>query len=217
MNDNELKLLWQSSQLQLQNSLRLNQEHAESITRLKVNSLLSSVKPAKIFLLILGVLWVAFLGNFAVKQFITAYQSFSPFFLYSLALQIILTAVAIVFYMYQLELIRKVDFSQPILGIQRKLTRLQLSTLQVNRILFLQFPLWTTFYLHEGLFTMGNSLFLILQAIFTVSFTGMAIWLFFNIRYENRNKKWFRILFNNDWEPVFKSMELLDQMEQQRD
>lgn len=217
MNDNELKALWQSSQFQLQNSLLINQAHAESITRLKVNHLLSSVKPAKIFLLVLGVLWVAVSGSFVVRQFITAYQFFSPFFLYSLGLQLILTAVAIVYYIYQLDLMRKVDFGQPVLSIQKKLTRLQLSTMQVNRILFLQLPLWTTFYLHEGLFTMENSLFLIIQGLFTVSFTGLAIWLFFNIRYENRNKKWFRLLFNDDLEPVFKSMELLDQLEQQRD
>ena len=115
MNDNELKALWQSSQFQLQNSLLINQAHAESITRLKVNHLLSSVKPAKIFLLVLGVLWVAVSGSFVVRQFITAYQFFSPFFLYSLGLQLILTAVAIVYYIYQLDLMRKVDFGQPVL------------------------------------------------------------------------------------------------------
>lgn len=214
MNEQELKLLWQSTQLQLENSIRINREHTENITRLKVNSLLSSMKPGKIFLLVFGVLWVAVLGSFVLNQFINAYGYFSPFFLYSLALQVLLTAVSIVFYMYQLELIRKIDFGQPILSIQRKLNRLQLSTLQVNRILFLQLPLWTTFYLHAGLFTMENIFVLIIQGFFTISFAVLSVWLFINIRYENRNKKWFRLLFkHNDWTPVFKSMELLDQAE----
>jgi hypothetical protein len=56
-----------------------------------------------------------------------------------------------------------------------------------------------------------------LQIIVTTSFTYLAIWLFFNIKYENRDKKWFRFIFNgNEWNPVIKSMELLSQINDYR-
>jgi len=44
-----------------------------------------------------------------------------------------------------------------------------------------------------------------------VPFTVIAIWLFFNIKYENKNKKWFQLIFNGkEWTPLMKSMELLE-------
>ncbi|MEO6453117.1 MAG: hypothetical protein ABIN97_03545 [Ginsengibacter sp.] len=49
----------------------------------------------------------------------------------------------------------------------------------------------------------------------TLLFTYIAIWLFFNIRYENKNKKWFKLIFNGkEWTPLMKSMELLQQVEE---
>lgn len=214
MQENDIKLLWQSTQLELEKSIRINHANTESITRLKVDNLLSSMKPTKMVLLGLGVLWVGLVGSFVVYQLITAYNYFSPYFLFSLALQVMLTAASIIIYMYQLGLIRKTDFSQPVVSIQKKLTRLQFSTLLANRILFLQLPLWTTFYLSENMLSTFTTYQWLLQGTMTILFAGLAIWLFMNIRYENRNKKWFRILFNNkDWTPVFTSMELLEQLE----
>jgi len=46
----------------------------------------------------------------------------------------------------------------------------------------------------------------------------IAIWLFFNIKYENRNKKWFQLIFSGkEWTPLMKSMELLEQVEEYKD
>ena len=58
----------------------------------------------------------------------------------------------------------------------------------------------------------------IMTLFFTLSFTVIAIWLFFNIKYENRNKKWFQLIFSGkEWTPLMKSMELLDQVEEYKD
>lgn len=52
-----------------------------------------------------------------------------------------------------------------------------------------------------------------LQVIIAALFTYPAIWLFFNIKYGNKDKKWFRLIFSGkEWDPVIKSMELLDQI-----
>ena len=53
------------------------------------------------------------------------------------------------------------------------------------------------------------------QIILTGAFTYLALWLFWNIKYENRDKKWFRLIFNGrEWDPMLKSMELLNQVEE---
>jgi hypothetical protein len=58
----------------------------------------------------------------------------------------------------------------------------------------------------------GNIVFYIIQSVVTLLFAYAAVWLFFNIKYENRHKKWFRMIFNGkEWSPLMRSMELLRQ------
>lgn len=118
----------------------------------------------------------------------------------------------------QLDLINKIDFSEPVLIIQEKLAKLKISTLRITRLLFLQLPVWTTFYLSENIFKNGNITLLIVQGIVTFSFAFVAIWLFINIKFDNRNKKWFQWIFNGkEWQPILQSMELLDQVNKFKD
>ena len=126
-----------------------------------------------------------------------------------------LTTLAIGVYLYQLILIHQADISEPILATQDKLARLKSSTLWVARLLFLQLPVWTTFYWNKSMLENGNMVLYIIQIIVTLLFTFLAVWLFRNIRYENRNKKWFKLIFSgNEWSPVIRSMELLSQVDE---
>jgi hypothetical protein len=85
----------------------------------------------------------------------------------------------------------------------------------VPRILFLQLPAWTTFSWHTGMVHDGNIFLLTIQGIVSVFSVFAAIWLFKNISYENRDKKWFRLLFSGkEWDPIEKSIELIKQIEE---
>ena len=81
MNENELKLLWQSANEKLEDNFKVNRVNAEDITKMKVQGFLSSMKPAKIFTLIVGIVWVIILGIVLVNLFIHAYDKVSLFFL----------------------------------------------------------------------------------------------------------------------------------------
>jgi len=215
MNENELKLLWQSANEKLEGSLKVNRKNTEDITRLKAQNFLSSMKPIKIFTLIVGLLWVVVLGIVLANLVISAYDKVSLFFLCSAAIQVLLTGIAIAVYIYQIDLINKIDFSEPVLTIQEKLSKLKISTLNVTRILFLQLPVWTTFYWNEKMFATENLFLWIIQGTITLSLTYLAVWLFFNIKYENRNKRWFQLIFSGkEWTPLMKSMELLEQIDE---
>jgi hypothetical protein len=98
--------------------------------------------------------------------------------------------------------------------IQERLSRLITSTLNVTRVLFLQLPLWTIFFWNDGMFVKENWAWWILNIVVTLSFTVIALWLFFNIRIENKDKRWFKLLFSGkEWKPVVESVDMLKQID----
>ena len=210
MEDAALINLWKSYDKKLEEVLTINKKHTEEITQMKIQTFLSSMKPLKIFAIVVGILWVGFVDVLILNLFSVA----SHFFLISAGIQVILTKVAIGIYLYQLVLMQQVDTNQPVVATQHKLAQLKSSTLWVARLLFLQLPVWTTFFWSEGIFTSDNLPFLVINGAITLLFTYVAFWLFFNIKFENRDKKWFRLIFNGkEWTPVIKSMELLREIE----
>jgi hypothetical protein len=213
MNELDMKMLWQQSQQKIEALTQVNRRAEEDITKLKVNSLLGTMKPVKIFAIAAGMLWVFIVGGFIANLFINHFAASSPFFIYAALIQVALTALAIGIYIYQLHLINAIDFSEPVLVIQERLSKLIASTLNVTRVLFLQLPLWTIFFWNDGMFVKENWAWWILNIVVTVFFTLIALWLFFNIRMENKDKQWFKWLFNGpEWKPVVESMEMLKQM-----
>jgi len=214
MKELEMIEIWKSYDKKLEENLILNRKNTEDITRIKVQSFISSMKPIKIFTIVIGLLWVVFVDTLIINLFSVA----SPFFLISAGIQVLLTKLAIGIYLYQMILIQQVDISAPIVSTQEKIARLKSSTIWVTRLLFLQLPVWTTYYWNESMLENGNIWLYALQIIITASFTYLAIWLFFNIRYENKDKKWFRLIFNGrEWNPVITSMELLNQIREYKD
>lgn len=211
MEDTEIINLWKSYDKKLEENLSLNRKNAEDITKIKVKSFLSSMKPMKIFIILVSIVWVGFVDVLIINIFDVA----SPFFLVSAAIHVLLTKLAIGIYLYQLILIYQVDISEPVLSTQEKLIRLRSTTLWISRLLFLQLPVWTTFWWNEVMFQEWNVFQWLITGSVTLAFVFAAIWLFFNIKFENRDKKWFRLLFTGiEWNPVMKSMELLSQIDE---
>jgi hypothetical protein len=210
MDEKEIRNIWQSYNERLEKNLYISNENAGEIAKIKVNNILHSMKPFKAITIIIGILWVVFVDALIINLWTTA----SPFFLISAGIQVILTKIAIGIYLYQLYLIYNVDLSESVISSQERLSRLQSSTLMVPRILFLQLPAWTTFTWHTGMLHNGNILLFTIQGIISIFSVYAATWLFLNIKYDNRDKKWFRLLFNGiEWEPIEKSVELIKQIE----
>lgn len=210
MEEIELKQLWASYHEKLDVNIKLNQKNVENTTDLRVKSLLGSMKPTKIVLIVIGILWVSFLYIIIINTFGSA----SIFFTVSAVIQVFVTQLAIGIYFYQLIMIQQIDTSEPIIVTQEKLLSLKTTSLTIARILFLQLPVWSTFYLHKAMFVSENTMLLVFQAIITFALTYLAIWLFFNIKLVNKNKAWFKLLFDgNEWNPIIKSMELLEDLD----
>ena len=146
MNDSELIKLWQTTNDKLEESIVINRENIEEITRVKVYSILGSMKPIKIFTLIFGILWVV-IGTIVLSSiYLYSFSESNKFFLFSASIQVGLTTIALFVYLYQIITIFQVDISDSVIKTQEKLSKLKISTLWVTRILFLQLPVWTTFW-----------------------------------------------------------------------
>ena len=218
MNEMELKKLWQITNVKLDESIVINKNNTDDITRMKVHIILGSMKPIKFLTLLVGVLWVGIGGIALSSIFLNSFSEANKFFLFSASIQVGLTAIALFVYLYQLIMIYQVDITDPIIRTQGKLSNLKISTLWVTRILFLQLPVWTTFWWNETMLTDWGILQWSIILFFTISFTIVAIWLFINIKYENRNKKWFQLIFRGkEWTPLMRSMELLEQVEEYKE
>lgn len=215
MEDLTLKALWQAHHERLDQVMALQRSTAADLSHIKVNSQLRSLKPFKWFALLTGILWVLLLDSFLLRQ----YASLSYFFLISAGLQTLITKIAVFVYVYQLVLLYQTDISAPVVQTQQRIAGLISSTLWAARILVLQLPLWTTFYLHPAMFegaapwTWLTREWMQVQLFATAFFTLLAGWLFVEIRYPNRHKKWFGWLFGGpEWEPVLRAAELAEEI-----
>jgi hypothetical protein len=215
MNELEIKKLWKNTNDKLEKSFVIDEKNTQEITHMKVYSLLGSMKPIKLFALLVGVLWVGIGGIALISIYLNSFSEANKFFLFSATIQVGLTAISLYVYIYQLITIYQIDITEPIIRTQEKLSSLKISTLWVTRLLFLQLPVWTTYWWNETMLTDWGILQWIMTLLFTLSFTVIAIWLFFNIKYDNRNRKWFQFIFSGkEWTPLMKSMELLDKIKE---
>jgi len=218
MNDTDLKYLWQAGNNQIAISQKSDKTSLDKLTKRNVSHFLSSMKPIKIFTLLAGLLWVLGIGYVLIKLTINAYDQVSLYFLYSAYFQVMLTAMAVILYIIQLSTLYSIDFNKPVVILQKTLINLKASTLNVTKILILQLPFWTTFYWNESMFKNGTLPLFILQGAVTISFTYLSLWLFFNLKYENADKWWFKLLLQGkEWEPLITSIGILNDMEEEGD
>ena len=216
MNDTDLKYLWQAGYEQIAISQKSDKTSLDNLTKRNVSHFLSSMKPIKIFTLLVGLLWVFSIGYVLIKLTINAYDQVSLYFLYSAYFQVMLTAMAVILYIIQLSTLYSIDFNKPVVILQKTLINLKASTLNVTRILILQLPFWTTFYWNESIFKNGTLPLFILQGAVTISFTFLSLWLFFHLKFENADKWWFKLLLQGkEWEPLITSIDILNDMEEE--
>ena len=216
MNDTDLKYLWKTGNEQIAIGQTSDKTNLDNLTKRNVTHFLSSMKPIKIFTLLVGLLWVFSIGYMLIKLTINAYDQVSLYFLYSAYFQVMLTAMAVIIYIIQLSTLYSIDFNKPVVILQKTLIKLKASTLNVTKILILQLPFWTTFYWNESMFKNGTLALFIIQGTVTLSFTYLAIWLYFNLTFENADKWWFKILLQGkEWEPLMTSIDILNDMEEE--
>jgi len=217
MNDLELQAIWQSYDKKLEEarllnlqSWALNLQCFEALQKQKATSKLKSLINLKAFIAFLGIVWVAFL-SFLVYH---SLELSKIFFVVSVSAIIIVNIIAIVVYITHIVWLKQINNSDNIVSTQQKLARLQTSTMWITRILFLQTPFHTTWFISFKMFAHASVGAWMFQICITLFFTWIAIWLYRNISYKNMDKKWFRILFSSsEWTSVVKAIDFIKEIE----
>ncbi len=211
MNDQEMIDIWKNYDAKLVGALAVNQANTVEITRLKVSSQLSAMKPIKWFAIVVGIAWCAFL--FSILGASVLHESlYIPFTVFIGGLALI-NAIGVGTYIYHLVLIDRIEQDEEIISSLRQLANLKTSTLNVTRILILQMPFY--FALHLFIANDAGTFFWVINGLIIAAITCFTLWLFVSIDVKNRNKGWFKLLFNDrEWNGVTRSIELLEQIEE---
>jgi hypothetical protein len=219
MEDKELMELWQASERHLEESRLLNWQSwalnlrsFEYIQLQKARSKLRGLALFKGFAVVLGLIWVFFLGCL----FLLALHMHALFLGISLGGILVITAVGVLIYLSQIASIWKINQSESVLDTQSRLADLQASTLRVMRIQFLQIPFYTTFYIPVSVLQRPDlwwawGLYLLTTGL---SVWG-TVWLYRHIRLGEVDKRWFRTLFGGfEWSSVARAGEFLRELEE---
>jgi len=194
----------------LMNVMQLNMDCIITVQTQKAKSKLTSVAIIKVLGILLGLLWVWLLGSLGFAAYIVG----NVFFAVSAGIVMLISIIAIIVYIKHLVLIAQIKESDSITYNQRKLAELQTSTLKITRILFLQMPFYSTWFITPTLLANAGTAWLVIQVVITASLTFLSIWLYRNISFKNANKKWFRILFgNSEWTGVTKAIAFMKEID----
>jgi hypothetical protein len=210
MEDITLKNLWKAQDEKLDRTIKLNMYLLESLQKQKAESKLNSLARFKLWAVILGIVWVIFLG-----LLIYGNQLKNIYFTVSVGMIMVFSILAVAVYIKHIVLIRQLDYTQSITATQKKLSQLQASTFN-TRFLLLQTPFYTTWFWSAEMIEGSVTKFWLIAVPITLLFTLLAIWLYKNLIPEKMHKKWVKALINSTPEhtSVFKAQDFLNEIEE---
>jgi hypothetical protein len=196
MNEQELINLWKAQNAKLDQSLILNKHLLSDVTTQKVRSSLSALSRFKARGIVTLVIYLLVLGSLLSIALIN-YSAAANYFIVSIGVIFLINVKALYDYIKHLVWISNIDYSHHVIDIQQKLSKFQFSIIQHNRIMTLQFPFFTTFYLSSSWFPQSAPIgLIILQGAITSAFTYLSFWLYKNQTIENMDKKWFKVFYS---------------------
>lgn len=196
MEDPNFVLLWKEQYDKIDQALAINKRMLKDSLSEKAKNSLRSLIRGKVAGIVIAVLYLVFLG-FLLSLALNNYSSAANYFIISIGAIFLINVKALYDYIHHLVLLNTIDYDGSITAIQEKLSRLQLSIVQHTRIMFLQFPFWSTFFLSDKWFPATTSPgLIILQIAITLSLTILALFLYKNISVANMDKKWVKSILS---------------------
>lgn len=209
MEDKEFISIWKSHDQKLDDILSFNKDIMTELTKNKLNNTIGSMKTPAQLLLLLGIPYTLILYS------ITAIGIKAGGFFVALGfgiLSLIMTAI-IIGYCYHLVLIRHINSAEEIIVVQKKLAELKVSSYNMIRLSIIQLPFWSICWmsleaLKQSPFVYGG-----VNLILFLGLAYLSYWLYKKLSLEINNSKANRFfLSGNDWEPIEKSLAILEQL-----
>ncbi|AFL82604.1 hypothetical protein Aeqsu_3170 [Aequorivita sublithincola DSM 14238] len=215
MENLELINIWKEQNAKIEKTLAINKLLLkETISRKAESSLQGLVRLTTagiiafvIYLLILGYVLVYAISN---------YSSASNYFIISMSAIALINLKGFADYIKHLVWTKNINYNGSVLKIQKQLSKLQLSIINHSKIMILQCPFWTTFYLSNSWFPQDVGVpYILFQITITGSFIYLTYWLYKQHSPENFNKKWFRnMIAGSGGKSVEKAIEFYKEIEE---
>ena len=215
MENIELINIWKEQNAKIEKSLAINQLLLkETINNKAKNSLRSLIKlkTAGIIAFVFYLLFLAYLLVYAFSNYSSAWN----YFIVSFSVIALVNIKGFADYIKHLVWTNNINYNGSIMEIQQQLSRLQLSIINHSKIMILQIPFWTTFYLSNLWFPQEVGLgYVIFQILLTGSFVYITYWLYKQHKLESLRKKWFRnMIAGSGGKSVEKALEFYKEMEE---
>jgi len=207
--------IWKAQNTKIEQALALNLKLLREIVDGKAKSAVRSLTVLKSTLLFFGVLYLIALGgliSFAISRYTPAWN----YFLLSVATIFAINLFAVITYIKHLVWLSEINYDGPVADIQQKLSRLQLSIIQLTRIMYLQTPFFTTFYLSSNWFPQLTPWpYALFQVVMTAAAIYSSYWVYKNMTIENIDRKMIRSLLSGSGrETVRKAMDFYEEIEE---
>ena len=215
MEEANFVLLWKEHYEKIDQSLAINKQLLKEATNQKAQSALRSVIWLKSGGIVIGILYLILLAAALFVAFVH-YSGAANYFIISIGAIFLINLKALFDYIKHIIWINNIDYDGSITVIQQQLTKLQLSMYRHTRVMFLQLPFWTTFYLNGNWFpqTVGWG-YVVIQLLVTGLFTYWAYWFYKNLRVQNAHKKWVQMIIKGAGEKrVAKALAFYNEIEQ---
>lgn len=214
MEDKDIISLWKTQNAKIERSLAINDLLLRETINLKAKSALEPLKRLKTLGIIAGMLWLIMLGHALFYAF-THYSAAGLYFMISASAIFMINLKAVSDYIRHLVMANDIDYNGSVTSIQQELSKLQLSIVQHARIMCIQLPFYTTFYLSSDWFphSVGWG-YIFFQVLLTGTFTFGAYWLYKNHTVENLDKKWMqRLIAGSGGKSVMEALKFYREVE----
>ncbi|MBS1516460.1 MAG: hypothetical protein JSS91_00045 [Bacteroidetes bacterium] len=189
----KLKTIWDGYDEKLDETLEINRELLTALKLEKVKSKLRKFVLLRIVELVFTVWAVSFLWDFAADH-ISLIQFVLP-----AAVLMIFFILGIAGIVRQFVAIGMIDYSEPVIEIQKKLVLLESHVLMVIRVALLSLPFYMAYiiigaeyFFGTDIVTSADSGWLTAQLIFSLLLIPAALWLYFKLSYKNIEKPYLR-------------------------
>lgn len=215
MENIELINIWKEQNAKIEKSLAINKLILKEAIGQKAESALKGLVKLKTAGIVAFVFYLLILG-YALFYAISNYSSASNYFIVSMSAIALINIKGFADYIKHLAWTKNLNYDGSVMEIQKRLSKLQLSIINHSKIMILQLPFWTTFYLSNSWFPQDMGfIYILFQITLTGSFIYLTYWLCKIHKPENLNKKWFRnLIAGSGGKSVEKAIEFYREIEE---
>ncbi len=214
MKDQELVDIWKSYGSTMDEVVAVNKQLAMEVTKGRVQKSIGKLRRPKAMILMIGIPYAVFMCGLTAVAFLAG----GVFPTIGFGAITIIMLLTIGLYMRQLYLIGQINGADEIQHVQERLSKLKLSSYNSARLAVVQLPFWSICWISMDALIDSPWLYGGINLLVLVVLTYITYWLYAQLSLQKSQSKVRQfILSGNEWDPLIKSSDILDQLKDLKD